>query len=140
MTTPSKHDGASEQNETLPPSPSLLKRFIVLLVSLVFVSFLLLTAILVVPGRWSPWLQKELSTTTGLTITWDRFAWRGVGGFQIVNFEVKAPDGSLYVSIPKVPFSWSVGVSQYPSFRINSLEVHANKNTNNKTDRFFFTK
>ena len=25
------------------------------------------------------------------------------------------------------------------TFRINSLEVHANKNANNKTDRFFLT-
>lgn len=123
MTTPSKSDGASKKTQEPPSKPSLFKRLLVIGVALGLVSVLLMVAVLMAPARWSPWLQQELSRSSGLEVSWDRFAWRGFGGFQIVNLEVNAPDGSLTLSVPRVPFGWSLGINQNPSLKIAPLEI-----------------
>ena len=123
MTTPSKNDGASEQTKMLSSSPSFVRRFFVWGTSLFLVAVLLFSAILMVPARWSPWLQEELTKHSGLDISWDRFAWRGITGFQITHFRVQAPDESLLVTLPKIKLSWSLGISQHPSLKIEAFEL-----------------
>ena len=75
------------------------------------------------PSRWSPWLERELSEQTGLEISWERFSWRGFGEFQITAIDIRDPNGTLALKIPKLPFRWSLGLSQKPSLRIDSIEI-----------------
>ena len=53
------------------------------------------------------WLERELSEQTGLDISWERFSWRGFGGFQITAIDIRDPDGTL-THDTKLPFRWSL--------------------------------
>ena len=48
-------------------------------------------------------------------------AWRH--GLQINNFRIQAPDESLLVTIPSIRLSWSLGVSQNPSVKVDLFEL-----------------
>ena len=123
MTTPSNNQGASKQTETLSSKPSFLRRFLLLFALIVIGCVFAVSAVLIMPSRWSPWLERELSEQTGLDISWERFSWRGFGGFQITAIDIRDPDGTLALTIPKLPFRWSLGLSQKPSLRIDSVEI-----------------
>ena len=122
MNTPSDSDGSS-QPERPQPRPSLTMRLAILGTALTIAMLLVAWAVLMMPSRWSPWLQTELTAQSGYDISWTRFSWRGVGGFQLDNVSVKAPDGSVDLKIPSIPLSWSFSLSQHPSIRLNSFNI-----------------
>ena len=43
--------------------------------------------------------------------------------FQITAIDIRDPNGTLALKIPKLPFRWSLGLSQKPSLRIDSVEI-----------------